>query len=108
MRDIERLNERLVENAFVVSIHIDIEEAALRYNLLLSLSDSEHDEQGKLVLLFYDVSNLRLVEFGGGLTQFLHLKLSRISGGLDRKNFSLNELEHGNIAFDFAAVDELR
>jgi len=105
--DLYKLNELLVQNNCVVSLHIDIEKNSLKYNLLLTLSESENIDANKLVLCFWDVSNLQLCEFGGGLTQFMHLKISRLESGLDRMNYVINDLEHETISFNFVSVDNV-
>lgn len=107
MTDLYELNEKLIQNNCVVSLHIDIEKDTLKYNLLLTLSESENESDDGLSLYFWDVGNLQLTEFGEGLTQFMHLSISRLSSGLDRMNFSLTELEHGSISFNFASVDDM-
>ena len=107
MIDLQDLNDRLIKNSCVVSLHIDMEKDTFKYNLLLTLSESENESADKLVLYFWDVSNLKLMEFGGGLTQFIHLKISRLTSGLDRMSFVLNELEHGKISFNFVSVDDM-
>jgi hypothetical protein len=107
MTDLHDLNERLIQNSCVVSLSIDIEKDTLKYNLLLTLSESENESDEKLVLYFWDVSNLQLLEFGGGLTQFMHLNISRLTSGLDRMNFALTELDHRKISFNFVSVDDM-
>jgi hypothetical protein len=107
MIDLNDLNERLIQNNCVVSLHIDMEKDTLKYNLLLTLSESENESDDKLVLYFWDVSNLQLMEFGGGLTQFMHLNIARLTSGLDRMDFALTELEHGKISFNFVSVDDM-
>ncbi|MCU7829161.1 MAG: hypothetical protein KZQ85_08860 [Candidatus Thiodiazotropha sp. (ex Myrtea sp. 'scaly one' KF741663)] len=107
MTDLHDLNERLIQNSCVVSLHIDIEKDTLKYNLLLTMSESENESGDKLVLYFWDVSDLQLVEFGGGLTQLMHLNISRLTSGQDRMHFSLTELEHGKISFNFVSVDDM-
>jgi len=107
MTDLNELNERLIQNNCVTSLHIDIEKDTLKYNLLLTLSESENACDDRLVLYFWDVSGLQLMEFGGGLTQFMHLNISRLTSGLDRMNFALTELEDGKISFNFVSVDDM-
>lgn len=85
MIELERINEQPIGHNCVYSLHVDMESGTLKYNLLLTLSESEEPNAASLVLYFFDVSGLRISEFGGGLTQFTHLKIRRISNGLDRR-----------------------
>ena len=107
MINLHELNERLIQNNCVVSLHVDIEKDTLKYNLLLTLSASENANDDKLALYFWDVSNLQLTEFGGGLTQFMHLNISRLTSGLDRMRYVLADQENEKIFFNFASVDDM-
>lgn len=107
MSSIGELNERLHGFSCVVGLHLDIERESLKYNLILTLDETEAEGVKKFVICFYDVSELSLAEFGGGFTQFMHLKIEKDHSGYDRKNYRLSELEYENIHFAFADYDIL-
>ncbi len=107
MIDIDGLNAKLISNNCVISIHIDMEFDELSYSLLLTLSDSEKIGAKQISLFFRDVSNLHLSEIGGGLTQFMNLKIERLNSGLDRIRYSLIDVEGEKISFGFSYVNEI-
>lgn len=68
------------------------------YDLTLVLTNNDH---AGVTLECFDVSNLALAEFGGGLTQFLCLRAEDVRGAqLDRVALRFTDLERGIIAFD--------
>ena len=107
MIELRDLNERLIENSCVRSIHLDIENETLKYNLLLTLSESDNYDKSKLTLYFFDVSNLSISDFGGGITQFMHLKISRVSNGFDRIRYEITDVEDNKIFFYFESLEEM-
>ncbi|MEP3243983.1 MAG: hypothetical protein ABJN40_14955 [Sneathiella sp.] len=107
MINLDELNKRLLGSNCVLGISLDMEHKSLKYNLVLTLAESEIEGAKKLIIYFYDVSELRLSEFGGGLTQFMHLKIVRNEFQHDRKVYSLSELCDEKISFSFADMDIL-
>lgn len=107
MIELESINERLIAHACVCLLHVDIERDTLKYNILLTLSESEETNSAKLTLQFFDVSNFKVSEFGGGLTQFMHLKISCINAGLDRVKYEISDIEDGKIYFCFSSFEDL-
>jgi hypothetical protein len=101
------INERLIEHNCVLGLSIDIEPRTLKYNLMMTLGTSEESNCGKLHVYFYDISNFNLVDFGGGLTQFMHLKIDTDDSGMDRAYFKITEEEHDNVSFHFSSCDVL-
>lgn len=105
MTKMNELNELLVRNNCVLALALEMQERTLKYNLSMTLADSESPSARQVVLYFHDVSNLNLSEIGGGLTQFMHLEISLLNPSFDRAIYLLNELEDGKISFNFFAVD---
>ena len=98
MDRLDRLNECLQAQDCVVSINIGFDD--FKYDLALTLS-ADASDQDAVTVEFQDVSALNLSGFGGGLTQFMRLEVSRINEGLDRVRYELREVEHGKISFRF-------
>ncbi|WPN76691.1 hypothetical protein [Pseudomonas germanica] len=99
MESVSHLNALLREHNCVVSINIAI--ADFKYNLALTMSSSDDPEAGIVTVNFQDVSALNLDGFGGGLTQFMDLVVSRIDDGLDRIRYELRDIENEKISFYF-------
>lgn len=99
MGNLSRLNELLVEHNCVHSMSIAIKD--FKYNLSLTMSSSDDPETGAVTIGFQDVSALNLDGFGGGLTQFMDLVVSRIDEGLDRIRYELRDIENEKISFYF-------
>ena len=102
--NIDELNEYIIEKNCVVSIHLDIDKKSCKYSLLMRIASFENMNE-PLTLHFEDVSNFNLSDIGGGLTQFMHLKISKLSGGMERLNYRIEELENSLISFDFVSID---
>ncbi|AUG42038.1 MULTISPECIES: hypothetical protein [Pseudomonas] len=105
----DELNELLIGHNCVESMCIESEDGIVKYNLLLTLAESESYDSKKIKVCFYDVSSLSVKEFGGGLTQFMHLKISKTNSGFDRARYELSEMEDEKIYclfFGFALIDE--
>lgn len=85
------IEKRLQGYCKVAGFHLDTR-PDLYYDLVLVL---EREEDSRLIrLVCKDVSNLRLEDFGGGLTQFRFLKIEDVSDQQwDRVRFRLRELE---------------
>lgn len=103
---LDEINRALIDNNVLNTIHIDIEPISFKYNLLLSLSDDEN-LSNKISLYFYDVSSIKMKDIGGGLTQFMHLKISMIDIFNDRNKYIIEDVEDEKISFEFNAVDFL-
>ena len=106
MINLEDLNERLLTYDYVRSISIKFGEQEMKYNLTLVMADSESLNADELQFDFKDVSSLNLKKFGGGLTQFIHLKVLGVGSGYDRVIYELSEVEHENIYFTFTGMSE--
>ena len=99
MDSVSRLNELLIEHNCVVSMSIEMQD--FKYNLALTMSSSDDAELGAVTVNFQDVSALNLSGFGGGLTQFMDLIVSRVDSGLDRIRYELRDVEDEKISFYF-------
>jgi len=70
------------------------------YALRLDLAESESARALTLSVTFEDVSNLRLFDFGGGLTQIMYLNVVDIRDRqLDRACFEVSDHERQAISF---------
>ncbi|GAL43569.1 MULTISPECIES: hypothetical protein [Citrobacter] len=105
--NINKLNHALINSNILKMVHIDIDPITMKYNVLFSLSDNE-DVVDEVSFYFYDVSNMRMEDIGGGLTQFMHLKISVIDVSNDRNKYKLEDVEDSKISFEFNSVDLLK
>ncbi|MEI7052213.1 hypothetical protein WCL09_17635 [Pseudomonas koreensis] len=97
--DVSRLNELLFENNCVAAIKLEMVD--FKYSLSLTMFSSEDPETEGVTAVFHDVSALNLSGFGGGLTQFMDLVVTRIDRGLDRIRYELRDIEDEKISFYF-------
>ncbi|UST88076.1 hypothetical protein [Pseudomonas siliginis] len=101
MSNVEALNGFLREYVYVESLHLDSEDGLSGYNLLMTLAKSPTPGARNLAVIFFNVGGLNVRGFGGGLTQFMDLCVSRVEGGLDRIRYELVDEEEEKIAFNF-------
>ncbi|VVP48200.1 hypothetical protein PS896_05222 [Pseudomonas fluorescens] len=99
MNSIPHLNDLLSSHNCVISINIEMQD--FKYDLSLTMSSSNDPETAAVTVKFHDVSALHLKGFGGGLTQFMDLSVSRIDDGLDRIRYELRDVEEEKISFYF-------
>jgi hypothetical protein len=107
MIDMNELNDLILLNSCVLKFAIEIEEHTLKYNLTLTLAMSEVANVKKITLYFRDISNLSVSEFGGGLTQFMHLEVFPQNSGFDRAKYLLKDSEDNRVSFYFSTVDQI-
>jgi hypothetical protein len=107
MTKIEELNKLLTEYNCVIDFCLNVEPDSFKYNLFLSISKPSNECGDTLRLCFYDVANLNLLGFGGGLSQFVDLKIKKDDRGYDRVNYSICCLEDDNLHFNFFSVEQL-
>ncbi|MFJ2710852.1 hypothetical protein ACIOZM_08160 [Pseudomonas sp. NPDC087346] len=101
--ELSRLNELFFEHNCVASMTIEMVD--FKYSLTLTMSSSEDPETEGVTAVFHDVSSLSLSGFGGGLTQFMGLVVTRIDDGLDRIRYELRDIEDEKISFYFFSFD---
>lgn len=101
MNNVEALNGFLREYVYVESLHLDSEDGLAGYNLLMTLAKSPDPGAKNLAVMFFKVGGLNVRGFGGGLTQFMDLCVSRVEGGLDRIRYELVDEEEEKMAFNF-------
>lgn len=97
--ELSRLNELFFENNCVASMQLEMVD--LKYNLTLSMTSADDPETEGVTAFFHDISTLNLSGFGGGLTQFMDLVVTRIDDGLDRIRYELRDSEDEKISFYF-------
>ncbi|MDR6162307.1 hypothetical protein LJJ44_09150 [Pseudomonas sp. B24_DOA] len=97
--ELSRLNELFFENNCVASMRLEMVD--FKYNLTLTMSSADDPETEGVTAVFRDVSSLNLSGFGGGLTQFMDLVVTRIDDGLDRIRYELRDIEDEKISFYF-------
>ena len=99
MCSLSRLNELFFEHNCVASMKLEMVD--FKYDVTLTMSSSEDPETEGVTAVFHDVSALNLSSFGGGLTQFMDLVVTRIDDGLDRIRYELRDIEDEKISFYF-------
>lgn len=104
MDNVSRLNRLLFEHNCVVSMNIEMHD--FKYQLALTMSSTDDPESGAVTINFQDVSALKLNGFGGGLTQFMDLAVTRVDQGLDRIRYELTDVEEEKISFYFFTFRE--
>ncbi|CAI8805018.1 MULTISPECIES: hypothetical protein [Pseudomonas] len=104
MDKLSRLNSLLIQHNAVVSLNIEIQD--FKYNLALTMSSLDDAAESAITINFQDVSALDLSGFGGGLTQFMELVVTRIDRGLDRIRYELKDVEDEKISFYFFTFSE--
>jgi hypothetical protein len=104
MDKLSRLNSLLIQHNAVVSLNIEIQD--FKYNLALTMSSLDDAAENTITINFQDVSALNLSGFGGGLTQFMELVVTRIDRGLDRVRYELRDVEDEKISFYFFTFSE--
>ncbi|AZV26363.1 hypothetical protein CT157_10210 [Pseudomonas syringae] len=103
--ELSRLNELFFENNCVASMKLEVVD--FKYKLTLTMSSTRDPETEGVTAVFHDVSALNLSGFGGGLTQFMDLVVTRIGDGLDRIRYELRDIEDEKIAFYFFTFSAL-
>lgn len=101
---LNEINRLIYTNNVLKKIHIDMDTFTMKYNLLLILSSDKNLDK-EILIQFYDITNLQLVEIGGGLTQLMHLKISEQNYGSDRNIFMIKDLDDGKLQFEFYSYD---
>lgn len=103
MNSLSDLNELLVANNCVHRISVQLSGEGGGYDLLLSISASELVGGDTVRVLFTDVSQLSICDFGGGLTQLMHMSVRKLDSGLDRLRYKFSDLEDDKVSFFFSS-----
>ena len=92
----ENLNRQIIGFTNVIELALTYEQED-GYTMKLLL---ENSQQYQIELRCTNVSELKLDQFGGGLSQFLVLRVTDISDHqLDRANLRFTELEDDRVSF---------
>ncbi|WP_246231502.1 hypothetical protein [Pseudomonas quercus] len=110
MIGISDLNELLVSRNCLHAMSIQLDSSRMTYDLSLSVSDSENLGSAVVDIRFIDISQLASRDFGGGLTQIMHMNVIRVDSGFDRARYKFSALEDGKLSFYFSSfsVDQMR
>lgn len=103
MIKIFELNELLVAHNCLRAMSISLSDDGSAYDLYLSISNSEKAGADVLCVKFSDVSHFATRDFGGGLTQLMHMNVSKLESGFDRMRYQLSDLEDENLSFYFSS-----
>ncbi|MDP9502468.1 hypothetical protein Q7O60_05610 [Pseudomonas protegens] len=98
-----QLNELLVAHNCLHAISIQLNEDGVAYDLSLSISDSEKAGAGVVRIRFIDISHFASRDIGGGLTQLMHMNVSKLDSGFDRMRYQLVDLEDHKLSFYFSS-----
>lgn len=99
----DEINSLLRGYTLVTFMHMEFEDGA--YTLVLRLAKELADGSPVVEVLFDAVGDLNVLDFGGGLSQFLYLQASDESDhGLENIKYRIGELEQDAIRFTCAAI----
>ncbi|SCW95306.1 MULTISPECIES: hypothetical protein [unclassified Pseudomonas] len=103
MIKVPELNELLVAHNCLHAISIQLNEDGMAYDLSLSISVSEKAEGDVVHIRFSDISQFTSRDFGGGLTQLMHMNVTKLDSGFDRMRYQLRDLEDEKLTFYFSS-----
>ncbi|WP_226938390.1 hypothetical protein [Pseudomonas putida] len=103
MISLPELNELLVAHNCLRAISIELDVDGMAYDLSLSISASEKVGADVVSIRFTDVSQFTSRDFGGGLTQLMHMNVNRLDSGFDRMRYQLSDLEDKKLSFYFSS-----
>ncbi|MBV4508212.1 hypothetical protein HU751_025590 [Pseudomonas sp. BW13M1] len=103
MISVSELNELLIANNCLHSMSMQFDENAMVYDLSLLIAASEKAGTDAVRISFIDVSQLTSRDFGGGLTQLMHMSVSKLDSGLDRIRYQFCDHEDGKLSFCFSS-----
>ncbi|WP_024673534.1 hypothetical protein ACTACG_16190 [Pseudomonas syringae] len=103
MISLPELNELLVANNCLHAISIQLNADGIAYDLSLSISVSEKVGADVISIRFIDISQFTSRDFGGGLTQLMHMNVSKLDSGFDRMRYQLSDLEDKKLSFYFSS-----
>ncbi|GFM66845.1 hypothetical protein PSCICM_00790 [Pseudomonas cichorii] len=103
MISLPELNELLVVHNCLHAISIQLNFDNMAYDLSLSISTSEKVEADVVRIRFIDVSQFTSHNFGGGLTQLMHMNVNKLDSGFDRMRYQFSDLEDKKMSFCFSS-----
>ena len=103
MISLPELNELLLANNCLHAISIQLNVDEMAYDLSLSISGSEKLAVDIVRVTFIDISQFTSHDFGGGLTQLMHMKVNKLDSGFDRVRYQLSDLEDNKLSFYFSS-----
>jgi len=103
MISLPELNELLVAHNCLHAISIQLDVDGKAYDLSLSISASENLGADVVSIKFIDISQFTARDFGGGLTQLMHLNVNKLDSGFDRIRYQLSDLEDKKLSFYFSS-----
>lgn len=103
MISLAELNELLVANNCLYAISIQLDIDGMAYDLSLSISTSEKVGADVVSIRFIDISQFASHDFGGGLTQLMHMKVNKLDSSFDRMRYQFSDLEDDKLSFCFAS-----
>lgn len=103
MISVAELNEMLIANNCLHSINVQLNDEGVAYDLSLSISKSEDVWGAAVRVRFFDVSQFAIRDFGGGLTQLMHMNVEKLDSGLDRMRYKFSDLEGELFSFYFSS-----
>lgn len=103
--DLSATNDKLAGYTILLKFVLESQNSASRYLLKLDLAQAETAGSPAISVSFENVANLSISEVGGGLTQFLCLRVIDVS---DRQwagiKFEVRDLERDSISFACESV----
>ncbi|MEE4677329.1 hypothetical protein V2K57_24130 [Pseudomonas alliivorans] len=103
MISLPELNKLLVAHNCVQVISIQLNVDVMSYDLSLSISASEEVGGDVVRIRFIDVSQFTVHDFGGGLTQLMHMSVNKLDSGFDRMRYRFSDLEDEKLSFYFSS-----
>lgn len=103
MISLPELNKLLVAHNCVQVISIQLNVDVMSYDLSLSISASEEVGGDVVRIRFIDVSQFTAHDFGGGLTQLMHMSVNKLDSGFDRMRYRFSDLEDEKLSFYFSS-----
>lgn len=103
------LNDQLRGFTVVLSLSLEGKDDCSTYDLVLHLAESSAVGSPAIAVAFVEVTSLSVSDFGGGLTQLLHLHVIDVRHHQrDRVSLEVTELERGSISFSCRRAEILR
>ena len=91
-----------------ILLHFDMEASqdCSSYNLTLELGDKPRQPSRRTFVRFRNVSEMRIKDFGGGLTQLLLLKAQELGAFvIEGAKFEVKELERNSLSFKCESME---